>query len=86
MNTETIYLTMKDSEGDTIENDFHPCLMRDVPKGGLFVKKPTPRLEQNVLCKDSYIRETKKYYAMGWENTKEAYIKGATVGYIGFTY
>ena len=53
MNTETIYLTMKDSEGDTIENDFHPCLMRDVPKGGLFVKKPTPRLEQNVLCKDS---------------------------------
>ena len=85
MNTETIYITMR-YEGDVIENDFHPCLMRDVPKGEFFVKKPTARLEQNVMTKESYIRESKKYYAQGVENDKESYISGDTVVYIGFTY
>lgn len=85
MNTETIYITMR-YEGDVIENDFHPCLMRDVPMGEFIVLKPTNRLQSSVLVKKEYDRSSGTYYAQGWENDKESYISGDTTVYIGFTY
>ena len=87
---DTVYITMKDTDwgenGDTFENDFHPIKLKDIKKDELFVKKPTTRLVQNVLCKDEYIRQSKKFLCLGYENSKECYISGETIVYIGFSY
>tara|TARA_R100000995_G_C3434690_1_gene100222 strand:+ start:389 stop:682 length:294 start_codon:yes stop_codon:yes gene_type:complete len=68
------------------DNDFHPILLKDVPRGMFFVVRPTPRLDSNVMTREEYDRTERKYWVQGWNNSRAKYIKGTTKVYIGFTY